>query len=697
MRLKLTLFLLLANVAVFFVLWRLEQPAAVAAPPTGPIHLGDLDRIAIENHASNETIELSRARFGEWRIVKPVEWPANDYAVQPIINQLQFFQQDTSFSAKDLEASGRSLKDYGLDKPGIVVRVWSGARQEELDVGNHTVVADRLYVMNPADGLIRVVSQEAVSSLVTTLDDLRDRDVFTIPFIEAQSLSIHVAAPAGPDTTTQGVGRRVTLVKTDDQWRLDTPVQCPADEGQVNAVIGQLQSLKVERFLNPDEQDPAGQGLANPFMSVELKGDTTTQTLLLGNHVPNAPTPQYYAKLDDSPTVFVVDADLFDSLSDAQDTLRDHHVLNFSPDKVSAVSVDFGNLEVNIQKLESGADPWQIQAKDATGAPAPITADTALMQSLLDDLQDLQAVSFASDAPTADDLGVFGLTDPQRKVTLQVNNQPVTLVLGVRTDVVPVRYYAKVGDSPFVYEIGPEILGKLSLSPLYYRNRTLEALPAAAQVVSLRLTRLNDDLSSAGEVFNYALDSANATWESKLHDAAEPVRDAVLNLRDAVLHFEVESYRQAVFTEHYIDDPSNPTATPWRYQLDAGVVLPAAGQAPSPPQTLTFYFTDRQSGSVQLGGTRQPPAIFNLTQEEIGALNRLTIEQQPPGPADQALRELNQPIGAQPAPSVVPAAPSSPTTSSTPTSAPAPSSAAPAEPASPPPTAPATPAPAGAP
>jgi hypothetical protein len=680
MRLKLTLCLLLANVAVFFVLWRLDRAEVNrSVVENSPIaaDLTNLDHITVSGRLlQGETRELTRVRGDGWRIVQPVDWPANDFAVQNLINQLQFMEQETSFPESELASSGQTLDDYGLKNPSLDLALQAGGRTAELLIGAPTKLGGQIYVMNKADRVIRVVAQELLQSLLMPMEDLRNPRIFSLPYFDITGLSVRGSPPstgspeaAGTAAAAPGPGTVAPLVKLEkvgDQWQLDTPVQCAADTSLVNGVVAQLDTLTVNRFLAPTEQDPAREGLADPSLRVTLEGNGR-ETLVLGDQVPppagnltvapaaNPPT-EYFAKLESAPTIFTVDARPFEILRNAQESLRETRFLDFDPAKVSALTIQRENQQVRIQKLESGADPWQVLAPDASGAPLPLPADTAVVEGLLDALRNLQAVHFASDAPSAEDLHTFGLTDAdaQRIVTLQTD-QPIKLLVGVRTDTTPVRYYAKLEGEPFVYEIGPAVLDELQLNPLSYRNHTIEALPAVAQVASLDLT----DLASNQTVGNYALGNQTA-WPDALGQEPPAVRTAVLALVDAVRKFQVANYLQAGFTQHFSLDATTPV--PWRYRLDAGVTLPGASTGQPQAQTLTFYFSDRLGGAMQIGGTPQPAMIFILPQPVIDALYTLTLARTPPAIVQKGLREMDQPIDNRaPPPAATPPSPTAPT------------------------------------
>jgi len=654
MRFKLTIFLLLANLAVFFLLWRLNQPPEVVVRPGGPIPKSfDIDHIIIDDHSQAGVRELTRDHNNVWHLVKPVEWLANEDAVQALLTALEFPDEAANFSLEDVKKSGRSLKDYGLDKPVEEITVLSGGNKATLEIGSHVEFGNRLYVMNPADGLVRVVPQELLTTLNLPLDDLREKNPFTLQIYKVQSLSISAAgtgsAPAASFTR---------FVRDGDQWRMDTPFSCTADDVQVNRVITELDNLHAESFVPAAEAaDLSHLGLVSPTLKIELKGDSS-QVLWLGSDVPGASEPEFYAKLADSSTVFVVKAEaVFTTLLDAQNALREHQFLEFTPENITTISVHFSDsAEVRMEMAENHT--WQIVDKDVAGAPTFMAADASIIQAMLKNLRQLSAMSFVSDAPTSDDLqNTYNLKAPEWKVTLQGDKttKTITLDIGISTATTPVRYFAKSEGADSVYEIDGEIVGQLSIDPLHYRDRTLEKLPAGAQIISLKLTHLTGNgLTSGDEIFNGSLDPSKTTWDDVLKDKALLIRDNVPVVLDAVRQFQVDTFRQAKFDEHYqmelaqtSADSIGLTAVPWRYRLDAGVQLTAAGSAAASTEMLTFYFSDRLKPSLQLGGTQEPllpPAIFTLPMNLIGALGIITREQAQPAAALETLQGLDQPI-----------------------------------------------------
>ena len=95
MKFRLTIFLLMANLAMFAAIWSLESakvrqrtlPRDVASFTTLEISGKNIDKPRVLKFENNQ-----------WRIVSPIDWKANLFAVNRIKTQLDFIDRQTSFS-----------------------------------------------------------------------------------------------------------------------------------------------------------------------------------------------------------------------------------------------------------------------------------------------------------------------------------------------------------------------------------------------------------------------------------------------------------------------------------------------------------------------------------------------------------------------------------------------------------------------
>src|SRR5690606_9921652 len=129
---------------------------------------------------------------------------------------------------------------------------------------------------------------------------------------------------------------------------------------------------------------------------------------------------------------------------------------------------------------------------------------------------------FLRDVPSDAELENWGLTSPERRITLTLTPHPshpaaptpLALPLAISTEHRD-YVYAKLENQSFVYLVSPEILRVTPVVPRLYRDRVIYELPAGGRLTGLTLT----DLDSNEVIFERSLDSGE-TWQTAL--AAEP-------------------------------------------------------------------------------------------------------------------------------------------------------------------------------
>lgn len=693
MRTKVTLVLVFLNVVLFFFIFyvnpRIEIKKEVGRRVFGP----ETSNIqSLEIIGPDRTIQLKRN--GEnWTLTQPLEWPANEFAVNRIVSELQLLEHENSFAVADLAQNGQSLADYGLEQPRLTVRFTSrptGAptstapeNASELLIGIETPVGNRLYVLSPDRKRVHVVNRSLAESLSLSLPQLRADSVFTIPVYEARALTIQTDA-------------RVLLSREAGRWMIVNPINTRASKANTELTINALNALRTGRFLDGRDTDAARTGLGNPSLRVTLQGNNRRETLVVGSPVPAADLPPgteakgqtFFAKMEDRNPVFfvtfpfvvpaaatnVTNVNLVDMLRRAQRELRDRHVLDIDLATVTSIAIAApGQPTLQLQRLDAtagGKFSWQIVRRAADQGPQTVTADRAIVENLLQRLSLLEADDggttpppdrpnspFYTDVPQASDLENLGFTRPEREVTLTFapapatangpasTPPPVTLLLGVgnaNADTI----YAKLANQTFIYAVKADILRNIPVAGRVYRDRLIRELPTGANIVGL----LVRDRADRSIVYSRQL-GADETWEKAV--AGEPAaRRAALTVILAQLRqLRAKSYVRESLTDTVLVAGEE---RPWRYELDATLSLGGAGAATS---VSTLLVADRGGGGIQLAGSKEYGVVFEMEQALVDAFWGLTYGPRDPGPVEPT----PEPTAAAPTPTPAPATTPSPT------------------------------------
>lgn len=662
MRTKVTLALIFLNVAVFFFIFYLKEKD-IRSPVDHSSILGpEVANIqSIEVSGSGRTVPVRVEKHGEnWTITKPEVWPANEFAVNTIVNELEQLHSEASFAVKDLEKNGQSLSDYGLDKPPLTVTLTAGgsdgilAKSVVLLIGDTAKVGNRLYILSPDRERVHVVHRSLAESLLVTLDDLRSNIVFSIPVFEMRSLNLQTGAPAGS---------KVRIARSETRWMFETPITARANKTETDVTISRLDALRIQSFTDSRSAESLHLTPEEMTLRITLEGNNRRETLIVGSRVPDQPTPTstapavpglkspenssetgdlYYAKMEDKTATFTVSipASLLESLRNAQESLRDRQILDVDPSNVSSVTLtSAGQPELTLQRLETNSkiplnSAWQLVQRSAEHPPQTVPADREIVDRLIQHLCQLSAEKFEADAPIDSKLEFYGFRRPARHIrialtppagSLSSSPSSVVLELGIGEDR---HVYAKLDSPNYVYRVSDDILQQTPVDPLAYRERLLRDLPAGAKITSLKLTEPATDKVVLDVTFPLP-EADSAAAKTTTPPLTPAIRTAVDGLVKQLRTLRAKKFVRDQFTKTVLVSGEE---RPWKYQLTTTLSL--VGGNGNQTALSILFLSDREGGTTQFVGA--PDADFNVVFEAeqplIDALFAITYGPHDPGP-----------------------------------------------------------------
>jgi Domain of unknown function (DUF4340) len=201
--------------------------------------------------------------------------------------------------------------------------------------------------------------------------------------------------------------RQIVLLKEDGAWKLTKPLEAPADETAVNALLGVLTGAEVQRTLDELPKDLAPFGLDRPDPTVQLTVATgSVPPIHVGKQTKIG--SKTYVRLGDEPKLLLSTSNLKLGLDKQAKDLRDKTLLSFEDDAVQRVEIasPAGQPVVLVRK---DGDHWVVE-------PGDYPADVTEVRSYLSSLRATRAVDFPAEAPS--DLAPYGLDAPRLIVTV---------------------------------------------------------------------------------------------------------------------------------------------------------------------------------------------------------------------------------------------------------------------------------------
>jgi hypothetical protein len=219
----------------------------------------DRDKVDhVEIVADNKTLELAKSG-GDWKLVKPLQAPADLGATEGLIGKVQSAQMKSIVSE---DVSPADLKKYGFDKPTASVTLGLGSAKASLLFGGKSGDG-AVYAKDASKPSVMTVDAMLVDDLKKGPDEYRKRDLFAFRAYDTP----HIEFARGGQTTafdkTKGA-----KPEDEDKWRR-AGASADADKEKMSVLLAKLESLRAMSFVD----STAKTGLDMPALTVTAKYD----------------------------------------------------------------------------------------------------------------------------------------------------------------------------------------------------------------------------------------------------------------------------------------------------------------------------------------------------------------------------------------------------------------------------------------
>jgi hypothetical protein len=216
----------------------------------------------VEVAADNKGLELAKAD-GDWKLVAPVQAPADAGAAEGLIGKVQSAQMKSIVTDNVAPAD---LKKYGLDKPAASVTVGLGSAKASLLFGGKSGDGS-LYAKDASKPVVITIDPALIEDLKKGPDDYRRKDLFAFRAYDAT----HIELTRGKDTVAFD---KIKGAKPEDEdkWRVTKAAgakPADADKDKIGVFLAKLESLRALSFVDPKTKT----GLDSPALTVYAKFD----------------------------------------------------------------------------------------------------------------------------------------------------------------------------------------------------------------------------------------------------------------------------------------------------------------------------------------------------------------------------------------------------------------------------------------
>ena len=252
----------------------------------------------------------------------------------------------------------------------------------------------------------------------------------------------------------------VLLVKVDEKWSIDKPMETLADKASVDSLVGSVDSGRIERTFEEVGSGAEKYGLKEPRMTLRVQAGELTKVVHLGSN--DFTGNNTYVQLAGDTKVHLTANSLFTNADKDLFQWRDKKVLTLDRDKVRTIEVQRGSEKIRLAKE---GENWALEV------PLQEPADKSAVNSLLSSLETTEAQKFVIEQ--TEDLPQYGLSKPSVVVRLQEegDDEWKALELGKKAEGEEDHYLARNPARSAVFTVPKSLLEKLTQKLWEFRDK----------------------------------------------------------------------------------------------------------------------------------------------------------------------------------------------------------------------------------
>ena len=176
----------------------------------------------------------------DWKLVKPIQAPADFVSVNGVIGPLHSAQMP---GLKDRPEHLKDLRQYGLDKPAVVVTIGTGSSSMKFELGKESG-AGGVWGRDPSKASVFSINNGVAMELQKKVNDLRRKDVFDFRPFNTTRFEITRGKDARAFERVKGTGENAV-----DTWKQVSPAEKTVDSSNLEGALLDFSNLRAENFV----------------------------------------------------------------------------------------------------------------------------------------------------------------------------------------------------------------------------------------------------------------------------------------------------------------------------------------------------------------------------------------------------------------------------------------------------------------
>ena len=357
------------------------------------------DEITAIRITYNGTNTVRAVRTSErWMLKAPVRYPAMAEGPNALLKAL------LSLRPLSYHEQPRTPSGFGFDPPRVEIHLERSASKIELQLGDFTPLADKIFARVPEVSGVFTIGREFLHVLPFTANHWRDSKLF---HLDKNRLDVdRINIRSGP--------RHMVIQKTTNNiWQIIQPAPIKrANQTRVKQTLVKLWNWTAIAFESDDPQtDLQRYGLHSPEAEIVLSRGTNRLAAIQFGHSPTNQPGHVYARRLNHTNIVVIPSPWLKDLRARVWEYCDHHLVDsFDPGADLLGRIEIESVEPFVLE-QSTNGVWNITQ------PASMPADNELVFNFLGKLRSLQAIT--PEREVVGDYSTYGLDQPSGQYTLR--------------------------------------------------------------------------------------------------------------------------------------------------------------------------------------------------------------------------------------------------------------------------------------
>jgi len=240
-----------------------------------------------------------------------------------------------------------------------------------------------------------------------------------------------------------------------NDWRINKPRELPASKMDVDSFLADVRDLKIEKVVGKNLPDLSIFGLALPRFQLKLylKKEKGEEALVLKVGNQNPDKSGFYAKLENSPEVYILENFTESILDKDLHYFRDKDIFKIKESEVKIINITYSNENFEISKDEKNI--WKL-----TRPVIKTNLKEEEVNKILIPILDLKSKKFYDECKKIS-LYEAGINSPFVKIYLTDKKLNKYGILVGKEDKENYGYYAKKIDSEIIFTIDKYIINDM--------------------------------------------------------------------------------------------------------------------------------------------------------------------------------------------------------------------------------------------